>query len=238
MTRVNEHGQPVGEPVDWTPLPRPAPVRLTGRYVAVEPVGEQHAADLLDALCGPDDAALWTYRADDPPADLAAMRDRITAWAAPGDDLTFALVPTTTGRAAGMASYHRIDPAHGSIEIAAVLLSRALQRTREATEAVLLLAAHALDDLGYRRLEWKLDSHNAPSAAAARRLGFRYEGRFRNAMVYRGRNRDTDWFAITDDDWRSLRPAYDAWLDPANFDADGRQRTRLSDLTAFHGSGG
>ena len=232
MTRVNEYGQPVGEPLDWTPRERPAPVRLAGRYVAVEPVGEQHAADLLDVLCGPDDDPLWTYRPDGPPADLAGMRDRVAAWAAPGENLTFALVPAATGRAAGVASYYRIDPAHGSIEIAAVLLSRALQRTREATEAVVLLAAHAFEDLGYRRLEWKLDSHNTPSAAAARRLGFRYEGRFRNAMVYRGRSRDTDWFAMTDDDWRSLRPAYDAWLDPANFDADGRQRTRLSDLTA------
>lgn len=94
----------------------------------------------------------------------------------------------------------------------------------------MLLARHAFDDLGYRRLEWKLDSLNAPSAAAARRLGFRYEGRFRNAVVYKGRTRDTDWFAMTDDDWRRLRPAYDAWLDPANFDGEGRQLTRLSDL--------
>ena len=100
-----------------------------------------------------------------------------------------------------------------------------------ATEAIVLLAAHAFDELGYRRLEWKLDHHNAPSAAAARRLGFSYEGRFRNALVYKGRSRDTDWFAMTDDDWRALRPAYDAWLDPANFDDDGRQRRRLSDLT-------
>ena len=112
-----------------------------------------------------------------------------------------------------------------------MLFSRTLQRTREATEAIVLLASYAFDELGYRRLEWKLDSHNAPSAAAARRLGFSYEGRFRNAMVYRGRNRDTDWFAMTDDDWRTLRPAYDAWLDPENFDEQGRQRTRLSAST-------
>ena len=140
-------------------------------------------------------------------------------------------MPTSTGRAAGVASFSRIDPVHGSVEIAAVLFSRALQRTREATESIVLLAAYAFETLGYRRLEWKLDSHNAPSAAAARRLGFCYEGRFRNAMVYRGRNRDTDWFAMTDGDWPALRAAYDTWLDPANFDAAGRQRTRLSDLT-------
>ena len=104
---------------------------------------------------------------------------------------------------------------------------------RAATEVIRLLAGHVFDDLGYRRLEWKLDSLNDASASAARRLGFRYEGRFRHAMVYKGRNRDTDWFAMTDDDWLSLRPAYDAWLAPDNFDGAGRQRTRLSDLTAW-----
>ncbi len=231
MTRTNEHGQPVGDPVDWTPRPPPGRVRLEGRYVALEPVAVAHAEGLLDSLCGPDDTSLWTYRPDDPPADLDAARERVATWAHDSSTLTWALVPTATGRAAGVASYYRVDPANGSVEIAAVLFSRTLQRTREATEAIVLLASYAFDELGYRRLEWKLDSHNAPSAAAARRLGFSYEGRFRNAMVYRGRNRDTDWFAMTDDDWRTLRPAYDAWLDPENFDEQGRQRTRLSAST-------
>lgn len=230
MTRTNEHGQPVGDPVDWTPRAAPSRVRLQGRYAALEPVAEEHAPALLDSLAGADDAPLWTYRPDDPPADLAAMRERVGRWADDPVNLTWALVPTATGRAAGVASFYRIDPAHGSVEIAAVLFSRALQRTREATESVVRLAAYAFEELGYRRLEWKLDSHNAPSAAAARRLGFSYEGRFRNAMVYRGRSRDTDWFAMTDGDWPALRAAYDAWLDPANFDAHGAQRTRLSDL--------
>jgi RimJ/RimL family protein N-acetyltransferase len=236
VSRTNDHGQPVGDPVTWSPRPAPARVRLPGRYVALEPVGTRHAADLHAALGGPEDAPLWTYRPEEPPVDAADTASRVARWSGATDSLTWALVPTATGRAAGVASYYRIDPDHGSVEIAAVLFSRALQRTREATEAVVLLAAHAFEELGYRRLEWKLDSLNAPSASAARRLGFRHEGRFRNAMVYKGRNRDTEWFAMTDDDWRRLRPAYDAWLDPANFDDAGRQRTRLSDLTAPTGT--
>jgi len=232
VSRVNAHGQPIGDPVEWTPGPPPTQVRLAGRYVAVEPLADGHAESLWASLCGPDDPPLWTYRADDPPADVPAMGAWIEDWNARTDSLTYALVPADTGAAAGVSSFFRIDPDHGSIEVAAVLYARSLQRSRAATEAIRLLAGYVFDDLGYRRFEWKLDALNAPSAAAARRLGFRYEGRFRNAMVYKRRNRDTDWFAMTDDDWRSLRPAYDAWLEPDNFDDAGQQRTRLSDLTA------
>ena len=231
VTRVNEHGQPIGDPVEWTPRPPPTRVRLEGRYVNVEPLEVAHAESLWTALCGPDDASLWTYRADDPPEDVAGMRAWVDACHATTDSVTYALVPADTGAAAGVASFFRIDPDHGSIEVGAVLYARTLQRTRAATEVIRLLAGYVFDDLGYRRFEWKLDSLNAPSASAARRLGFRYEGRFRQAMVYKDRNRDTDWFAMTDDDWRSLRPAYDAWLAPDNFDEAGQQRTRLSDLT-------
>jgi RimJ/RimL family protein N-acetyltransferase len=236
VTRTNQHGQPVGDPVAWSARPEPDRVRLPGRYVTLEPVGTRHAADLHDALGVPEDAPLWTYRPEEPPVDVSETTARVEQWEAATGSLTWALVPAATGRAAGVASYYRIDPDHGSVEIAAVLFSRALQRTREATEAIVLLATYAFEELGYRRLEWKLDSLNAPSAAAARRLGFRREGLFRKAMVYKGRNRDTEWYAMTDDDWRALRPAYDAWLDPANFDDAGRQRTRLSDLTARAGT--
>jgi RimJ/RimL family protein N-acetyltransferase len=231
VTPTNDLGQPVGEPVDWAGAPPPGGVRLLGRYVAVEPLADDHVPDLFAALCGPGDAALWTYRPEEPPSDEADLAERVGRWRHSADSLTYALVPTDTGRAAGVASFFRIDPVHGSIEVAAVLYARSLQRTRAATEAIRLLASYVFDELGYRRFEWKLDSCNEPSAVAARRLGFRYEGRFRQAMVYKGRNRDTDWFAMTDADWRLLRPAYDTWLDPANFDADGRQRTALSDLT-------
>ena len=232
MTAVNAHDQPIGDPVDWSPRRPPTRVALEGRYVLIEPVGKQHTAALWKCLCGRQDRSLWTYRPDDPPADLPSMRRRVAQWAASGN-LTYALVPVTTGRAAGVTSFYRIDLDHGSIESGAVLFSRALQRTREATEVMALMGRYVFDELGYRRLEWKLDSHNAPSFAAAQRLGFRYEGRFRNAMVYKGRNRDTDWFAMTDDEWRLLSPAFDGWLESDNFGAEGRQ---LRPLSSFMGT--
>jgi hypothetical protein len=129
----------------------------------------------------------------------------------------------------------RVDPVNGSAEVGSILYGRTLRRTRAATEAIHLLARYLFDDLGYRRFEWKLDALNEQSARAARRLGFTYEGRFRNAMVYKGRNRDTDWFSIIDTEWPAVRAAHEAWLDPANFDAAGVQRTALSDLTAAGG---
>ena len=158
------------------------------------------------------------------------MRELLAARIADPNFVSFGIVPLDLGRAAGRASYMRIDPAQGSIEVGSIQYGAALARTRAATEAMYLLARHAFEDLGYRRYEWKCDSLNEPSRAAARRLGFTYEGRFRQAMVYRGRNRDTDWFSITDAEWPRLRTAYDAWLDPANFDADGRQQQSLSVL--------
>jgi len=226
MSPVNELGQVVGDPVEWSPRPAPQPVRLAGRYVAVEPVAVAHAQALFAATRDP---ASWTYRTDEPPASVAVLAARIAGWAAARDTLTFALLPTDTGRAAGVSTLCRLDPAHGSAEIGNVLFGEGLARTRAGTEVLRLFAGHLFEDLGYRRFEWKLDSGNVPSAAAARRFGFSYEGRFRNALVYKGRNRDTDWFAMTDADWARLAPAYDAWLAPANFDAEGRQRTRLAD---------
>jgi RimJ/RimL family protein N-acetyltransferase len=231
VSRTNEHGQPVGDPLAWSPRPRPGRVRLDGRQVTLEPVTGAHVSDLHAHLALPAHEPLWTYRPDTRPADLGDTARRVAEWAGSDESLTWAVVPAATGEASGVVSWQRIDPANGSVEVAAVLFGPALQRTPAATEAIALLAAHAFEDLGYRRLEWKLDHLNAPSAAAARRLGFTYEGRFRNALVYKGRSRDTDWFAMTDDDWRALRPAYDAWLAAENFDADGRQRSRLSDLT-------
>ena len=232
MIRTNEHGQPVGEPVPgWERRTLPGQVTMEGRYVRLEPVSAEHAADLFAALGREDDDSLWTYRSDERPHDVGAMARMITDWASRTDTVTFAIVPSDTRTAAGVATLCRVEPDHGSSEVGAVLHSRTLQRTRAATEAISLLARHVFDDLGYRRFEWKLDSHNRPSARAARRLGFRYEGRFRNAMVYKGRNRDTDWFAMTDADWPALRAVLERWLDPANFDEAGRQRTALSDLT-------
>lgn len=231
MTRAEE--QPVGPPVPgWTPRPAPAPVTLRGRYVVVEPVGPQHAIALYDAICGPDDAPLWTYRNDEMPADPEELRTRLAAAADAPDVVTFALVPHDTGSAQGLASLMRADPAQGTVEVGAIVYGRRLQRTTSATEAMALLAGHVFEDLGYRRYEWKCDALNEPSRRAALRLGFSHEGRFRQAMVTKGRNRDTDWFSIIDAEWPRLRGALERWLDPANLDEQGRQRTSLTDLTA------
>jgi RimJ/RimL family protein N-acetyltransferase len=235
VTTTNAHGQQVGDEVPgWSPRTPPAPVTLEGRYVRLEAISAHHAAPLFDSLCGPDNASLWTYRSSDAPTDVAAMARDVAALASSRDTLTLAIVPTGagSGEAAGMATYFRIDPANGSIEVAAVIYARSLQRTRAATEAIHLLARHVFEDLGYRRFEWKCDSLNAPSVSAARRLGFTYEGRFRQHLVTKGRNRDTDWFSITDGEWPAVKERHERWLDPANFDGDGRQRSSLSDLTA------
>ncbi|HEX5086179.1 MAG TPA: GNAT family protein [Nocardioides sp.] len=231
MPETNEYGQPVGDLVrQWSPRARPEPVTLTGRYVVVEPLAVEHAVALLASTCGPDDRPLWTYRATEPPADLDEMTGLIARTLATPDLLTFALLPD--GRAAeGIASFTRLDPATGQVEVAGVLFARTMQRTQAATEAIHLLMRYALEDLGYRRFEWKCDSLNEPSRRAAARLGFRYEGRFRHHMVTKGRNRDTDWFSVTDAEWPAVRAAHEAWLDVGNFDAAGVQRSRLSDLT-------
>ncbi|MBA2953632.1 GNAT family N-acetyltransferase [Nocardioides sp. MAH-18] len=227
MPATNAHGQQVGDVVPaWSARPWPSPVRLAGRYVVLEPLAVAHAADLHAALCGPDDLPLWTYRPTDPPVDVPAMEAYVEEHlAAPGVE-TFVLVPVGS-TAQGIVSLMRIEPAHGQVEIAGVLYSRALQRTRAATEAVHLTMRHAFDELGYRRFEWKCDSLNEPSRRAAERLGFTYEGRFRHHMVTKGRNRDTDWFSVTDAEWPAVRTEHERWLDPANFDAAGGQLTRL-----------
>ncbi len=233
VTVLNVHGQPLGDPLEaWSGCSAPVPVRLQGRYVVLEPLTGDHADDLFATLAGPTDTALWTYRNDEPPPDVAQLRQRLAA--APAGWVSLAIRPlddaAQPGAASGMASWLRADPANGAVEIGSILFGRTLQRTRAATEAMYLMARHIFDDLGYRRYEWKCDSRNEPSRLAALRLGFRYEGRFRQHLVYKGRNRDTDWFALTDADWPPLRAAYERWLDPANF-IGGVQQVALSTLT-------
>lgn len=236
MPEQNEYGQYVGAPVPgWETRPAPEPVTLTGRYARVVPLSSAQYADLFAAVCGPDDGPLWTYRPIARPDALAALWMHLAELVDAPDNVTFSLVPTEgerAGKASGIASYLRIDPSTGQVEVAGVLLGRSLQRTRAATEAIHLLMRHAFDDLGYRRFEWKCDSLNEPSRRAAARLGFVHEGRFRNHMITQGRNRDTDWFSVTDAEWPAVRAAHERWLDPANFDDQGRQRTSLGDLTA------
>ncbi len=227
--RIDEHGQPVGDPLPgWRRRPLPAPVRLHGHHVRLEPLGPEHAADLRRHVAGRDDHVLWTYRSTERPAGRAAMDALVAADRVDPSTLTFAVVPLATGEASGLASYLRIDAASGSLEIGSLLFARSVQRTAVSTETTHLLLRHAFDDLGYRRVEWKCDSLNEPSRRAALRLGFTYEGRFRQHLTVKGRNRDTDWFAVVDVDWPEVRAAHETWLDPANFDRDGRQRIALA----------
>ncbi|RLV51104.1 N-acetyltransferase [Nocardioides mangrovicus] len=228
---INDHGQPVGEPVpDWSPRPVVAPVRLVGRTVRVEPLAEEHVADLWQALCVESPPSTWTYLPWGPYSDAAGVRGYVATLLDDPGWVPHVLV--VEGRAQGVACYLRNDAPNGVVEVGGIGYGAALQRTVAATEAMYLMARHVFDELGYRRYEWKCDSLNEPSRRAATRLGFGYEGRFRQALVYKGRNRDTDWFAMTDGDWPALRAAYESWLDPGNFDDGGRQRAPLACRTA------
>jgi RimJ/RimL family protein N-acetyltransferase len=226
--QVNAHGQRLGRPVEWTPVQPPGGNVLEGHGVRLEPIGAQHVDDLLAALCGPDDEPLWTYLAWERPRDRDEMAAIVSNGSADPNQVMYAIVARETGRALGFCSLMRIDPEMGSIEVGGIAFGRQLQRSRAATEAMALLMRHVFDDLGYRRYEWKCDSLNGPSRRAAIRLGFIWEGRFRNALVYKGRNRDTDWFSIIDLEWPRVRKALDDWLDDRNFDPMGRQRVRLA----------
>ena len=213
--------------LNWKPVPLPGPVTLRGRYVTLEPLDAgRHAAELWPAVQGHDD--LWTWLPDGPFADEDSFRAAITAKQRAHGAVFLALVPADTGRAAGYASFMRIDAANGVVEVGNILYSPALQRTRAATEAMYLLASHVFDHLGYRRYEWKCNAANEPSRRAALRLGFTFEGVFRQHMVVKDRNRDTAWFAMLDLDWPARKRAFEAWLDPANFDESGQQRRALS----------
>ncbi|MCX8508592.1 MAG: GNAT family protein [Rhodobacteraceae bacterium] len=202
---------------------------MDGRFVRLEALSPAaHSADLYHANRADDQ--IWDYLGYGPfatEADYRAWAERVAAEADPS---FFALIDRATGAARGVASYLRITPAFGSVEVGHICLAPALQGTVAATEAMVLMAKRVFA-AGYRRYEWKCDALNLPSRRAAQRLGFSYEGLFRQHMIYKGRNRDTAWFAMTDQDWPALRAAYDQWLSPDNFDAAGGQKTRLSDLT-------
>lgn len=223
---------PVGFPVpDWTPPPRPSAEPMVGRTCRVEPLDyDQHADDLFAVDSLDRDGASWTYLPYGPFRTFDAYAQWVKAVAGKDDPFFHAIVDSATRTAVGVASFLRIDPAAGSIEVGHIHYSPRLQRTVAATEAMYLMMQRAFT-LGYRRYEWKCDSLNAASRSAAQRLGFSYEGVFRQARVNKGRNRDTAWYACIDSEWPALDRAFRAWLDPANFDASGRQRTRLRDLT-------
>lgn len=213
---------------DWSARPRPARAPLDRRYVRLEPLEHEHADSLYQAASadGAEERFRWLF--ESPPQN----RDEFAAWIAKVsayiDSLFFAVIARETGRAEGRQALMRIDQTHGVIEIGSIMWGPALQQTRMATEALFLFADHVFN-LGYRRFEWKCNDRNAPSKRAALRFGFPPEGVFRQHMVVKGTNRDTAWFGMTDEDWQHLRPRYQAWLSPDNFEAHGRQVRRLEE---------
>jgi len=231
--RSNELGLPIGAEVPgWTTRARPPRAVLEGRHCRLEPLeAARHAAQLFEANSLDRDGRMWTYLLSGPFESF----DEYSAWLesrqASVDPLFYAIVERSSGLAVGVASYLRIDPANGSVEVGHLQFSPRLQRRTAATEAMYLMMKQAFD-LGYRRYEWKCDALNAGSRRAAERLGFTFEGVFRQAVVYKGRNRDSAWFSIIDAEWPLLDAAYRRWLDPANFDDSGHQRFSLGDEIA------
>lgn len=231
-TALNNFGQSIGFSLPvWNAPPHPPREPIQGRFCRLEPLDpDRHAAALYAANSTDRDGQSWTYLAYGPFATLASYRAWISKTCLSDDPQFFAIVDDAQNQAAGVASYLRITPSGGSIEVGHIHYSPRLARQPAATEAMYLLMQQAFE-IGYRRYEWKCDALNAASRAAAQRLGLSFEGIFRQATVYKGRNRDTAWYAAIDSEWPDLRAAFQTWLAPGNFDETGRQRTRLSDLT-------
>jgi len=233
---VNDLGLPIGFGVtEWKPVPLPPRTIMTGRYCRVEPVDPaRHAADLHAANLGDTGGCLWTYLDYGPFQELGRYRNWMEQTCLGDDPLFHAIVGSASDRAVGVASYLRIAPASGVIEVGHINYAPPLQRTPAATEAMYLMMKRVFDELGYRRYEWKCDNLNERSKKAAARYGFTFEGVFRQALVYKGRNRDTAWFSIIDSEWPRIKSAFETWLAPENFDAEGIQQTNLAALMAHH----
>jgi RimJ/RimL family protein N-acetyltransferase len=219
---------PIGPEVDTVPRPLPARVRINGVHATLEPLHTRHAADLWHAAQGANDS--WAYLGYGPFASADAMTRFVADFAATHDPMVWAVRPVATGVASGWLALMEIQPRNAAIELGNIWFAPAMQRTRAATEAMVLLLRLAADDLGYRRLVWKCNALNAPSRRAADRLGFTYEGTHRAHLVVKGRLRETAWFSIVADDWPSRRDAMTAWLDPSNFDAGGTARRGMKEI--------
>lgn len=206
-----------------------APQRITldGRFVRLEPLAPQHAADLFAVSTMPGGVERYRWLFSHAPGSLAEMEARIEHAATETDPIYFAVVDKASGKAVGQQGWMRIRPEHGSVEIGGIYWGLPMARTPLATEALFLFARHAFDDLGYRRFEWKCNDRNGPSKAAATRFGFQFEGVFRHDMIMKGVNRDTAWFSIIDSEWPAMRAEYERWLSPENFDTDGVQKSKL-----------
>ncbi len=228
-------GLPIGEPlpVGWSGAAPPPRRSMDGARVRLEPLdAARHGVDLFGSWSADREGRIFTYMPFGPFENASEVCEWARSVERGDDPQFFAVLPADGGPALGVASYLRVKPAQGTIEVGWICYGPALQRTPAATEAMHLMMRRAFDELGYRRYEWKCDALNADSRRAARRLGFVYEGTFRQATHYKGRNRDTAWFSVLDRSWPALRQAQAEWLDPGNFDADGRQRVSLTELTA------
>jgi RimJ/RimL family protein N-acetyltransferase len=223
---------PIGPLIDSHPAKRPERVTLKGRLITLAPLdASKHAEALYEGSNG--DAAreaVWAYLFDGPYRSLDEFRANIEDKAHSVDPLFFAVIDNSSGRAVGYQTLMRVDAANRVIEVGNVMYTPAMQRTAGATEAQYLFARYVFDELGYRRYEWKCNAFNAPSRSAAKRFGFTFEGIFRQHMIVKGRNRDTAWFAMLDSEWPARKAAYERWLKAENFDREGRQKLRLSEL--------
>lgn len=211
-------------------LPRPLPERISlqGRYARLEPIHSDHAAELFAASSGADNRERFDYLLETPPKHLGDIENWIGGVVTATDRLYFAVIDQHTGRCEGRQSLMRIEPQHGCIELGGIYWGPAIARSRVSTEACFLHLQYAFDQLGYRRFEWKCNDLNLASKKAALRFGFKAEGVFRQHMVLKGRSRDTAWFSIIDSEWPQVKAAFERWLEPGNFDVDGRQKNRLS----------
>ncbi len=234
---LNTFQQPIGRPMpDWQPCARPPGTPLRGRFCRLERLNvARHAADLYLAYSQAEDGRDWTYLFTGPFTDEASYFAHAQHASISEDPLHYAVIDLASGKAVGTLALMRIDPANGVIDVGHVTFSPRLKRTPLSTEAQYLLMKHLFEDLGYRRYEWKCDSLNAPSRKAAARLGFRFEGIFRQALIYRNRSRDTAWFSIIDGEWPARRVAFEHWLALDNFDAEGIQRSALPGVSAEAG---
>ena len=226
---VNEYGQIIGESVvGHTSGKLPAIDFLEGRYARIEALSvEKHAEDLL-AVYGPDSPRdMWTYLFQSPVENLEELIVALKQMIERKDRFYYAIIDKVTGKALGTFSLMRIDQANRTIEVGAVTFSPALKQTKMGTEAHYLLARYVFEELNYRRYEWKCDALNLPSRKAAERLGFIYEGTFRQAVIYKGRTRDTDWMSMIDKDWPKVKARFESWLSPDNFDENGQQLKSL-----------
>jgi RimJ/RimL family protein N-acetyltransferase len=231
-TSLNELGQPIGESVsDWPLAQFPPYTAFEGSLCRIEPIAVQkHAIDLFEAYAIDVDDRMWTYMTYGPFSSIESVERWLEQASQKTDPQFYVLVEKKTNKAVGLASYMRIKPEHGAIEVGGISFSPHLQRTALATEIMYLMMKRAFEDLGYRRYEWKCDALNLASCKAAERFGFSYDGTFKKHIIYQGRNRDTAWYSILDDEWPQLKKAYLQWLAPENLDEKGQQLEKLADL--------